>query len=273
MSKSRIFPLAFRLAINKEYLKTQYAGMVNYQNRKTDALLEWYAEQYKDKFDLRNVDRILEAGCGDGTFWKYFIGGKPFKPKVVMTDLVEKMLTDCRENMSSLEIDAEYRTADIDALPFGPESFSAVLAHKVIYHAENPEKAIAGFHHVLKPNGFLGLAVLNQGVYGPIWKLAHSINHDIPDQSLTSRFDNTDADKILPHYFSEITTRNYVSTKEFSDSNAVVKYVETNPIAQPLMLSNNFFALFGKKVSDVIKKTGPLICQYNSTLYLCQKIR
>ena len=56
MANSRVF----QLAIDKEYLtKVQYAGMGNYQNRKSDLLLEWYAAQYTGKYDLKTFKDIL----------------------------------------------------------------------------------------------------------------------------------------------------------------------------------------------------------------------
>lgn len=272
MSGTRMLHPIFQFAFNKKYLReVQYAGMRNYQNRKSDVLLEWYAQQYKDQFDLTTIDRILEVGCGDGDFWKHAVGDRPFKPKIVMTDLVEKMLAHCKDNLSPLKLKAHYQPADIDSLPFKPASFTAVLAHKVIYHAENPEQAIAGFQQVLKPNGFLGLAVLNQGAYQSIWRLANSINPDIPDQSLTVRFNNVDANETLPRYFPEITTRTYTSTRKFVDSEAVVEYVRTHPNTQSLRLSDNFFGLFRAKVKDEIKNKGSFDCEYNSNLYLCRK--
>jgi 2-polyprenyl-3-methyl-5-hydroxy-6-metoxy-1,4-benzoquinol methylase len=262
---------AFQLAIDKEYLTKQYAGMSNYQNRKSDLLLEWYALQYTGKYDLKTLKEILELGCGDGTFWKYALFEQSFKPHITMTDLVRTMLADCQNNLATLKINAHYQTADIDALPFDPGSFNAVLAHKVIYHAANPEKSIADIQHILKPNGFLGLSVLNDGAYRPIWKLAHSINPEVPDRSLSSRFNDIDADITLPKYFPEVTTKTYVSTKKFIKSDEVVAFVKTNPIVEPLKLSDSFFTLFKEKVSEEIEDKGSFECEYNSNLYLCQK--
>ncbi len=262
----------FQYALDKKYLtEVQYAGMGNYQHRKSDALLEWYASQYSGQYNLNSYDEILELGCGDGTFWKYVTNGRAFQPHVVITDLAEKMLEDCKTNLSSVAVNADYQTADIDALPFGPGTFNAILAHKVIYHAEDPEKTIADISKILKPNGLFGLSVLNNGVYRSVWKLANSIDDRIPDASLSSRFSNIDADAALPAYFPTIDTRTYESYKHYATSESVVELVRTNPIAQPLKLSNNFFALFKEKVEEEIENHGTFDTEYNSNLYLCRK--
>lgn len=261
----------FQLANKKENLRAQYAGMANYQHRKSDTLLEWYAAQYNGTYDLRSADNILEIGCGDGSFWKYVTDKQPFTPHLVITDLVPEMLADCEKNLSGLSLNVDFQTADIDALPFGKSSFSAVLAHKVIYHAANPEKSIADIQQMLTPNGFLGLSVLNNGVYQSIWSLAHSINDQVPDRSLSSLFSDSDADVILPKYFPAITTQTYSCTKEYTNSETVVEYVRSNPSTQPLNLSESFFSIFKEKVDEVIEDNGKFESEYNSNLYLCRK--
>lgn len=267
MANSRFF----QLALDKEYLKRQYAGMDKYRHRKSDPLLEWYAKQYTGQYHLGTLHDVLELGCGDGTFWKYAFSGQSFKPQIVMTDLVQEMLTDCQSNLSTLNINARYQIADIDALSFPSGSFNAALAHKVIYHAANPERSVSDIQKILRPNGFLGLSVLNDGVYKSVWTLAHSINPDVPDRSLSSRFSNIDADVTLPRYFPEVTTKTYLSTKRFMQSDEVVAYVKTNPIVEPLQLSNHFFSLFKEKVNELIEDKGSFECEYNSNLYLCKK--
>lgn len=261
----------FQLANTKANLHLQYAGMTNYKNRKSDSLLEWYAAQYNGDYDLHSVDYILEIGCGDGSFWKYIANGQPFTPHVVITDLVPEMLADCKDNLSEVSIHADFQTADIDALPYGKASFGAVLAHKVIYHAANPEKSISDIQQILKPDGFFGLSVLNNGVYKSIWGLAHSIDEQIPDCSLSSLFSDTDANKILPRYFNSTAVHTYSSTKEYLTSDPVVEYVKTNPSVQPLHLSANFFSLFKEKVEDIIEDKGSFTTEYHSNLYICRK--
>jgi len=162
--------------INKSDIKAQYCGMSNYKNRIDQPLLKWYAEQYQGTFDLRNVDEILEVGCGDGSLWKYIVNGTTFTPHVVITDFTELMLAACKENLSALHLNADYQTADIDTLPFSPETFNAVLAHKVIYHAENPTESIAGIQRILKKNGFFGLSVLNFKKGAPLKRMEDCIS-------------------------------------------------------------------------------------------------
>lgn len=262
----------YKIAFDKKYLtEVQYAGMGNYKNRKSDALLQWYADQYNGSYDLSRYDDILELGCGDGTFWKYVADGREFTPHVVITDLAEKMLDDCKANLTDVALNAGYQVADMDVLPFGPGSFNAVVAHKVIYHSEDPAKAIAGIVKVLKPDGLFGLSVLNSGVYKSVWTLANSIEERIPDASLSSRFSDVEADAVLPGYFPAVETRTYVGCKTFANSDAVVELVKTNPIVQPLKLSNNFFSLFKEKVDEEIEKHGTFDTEYNSNLYLCRK--
>lgn len=268
--------VAFGFAIDKTYLTNeQYAGMTNYQHRKNISLIEWHALQYVGAYDLNNVDNILEVGCGDGTFWNVKRDNKyAFHPRhVTITDLSKKMLDECQHNLSDRKLNVDYQIADVDALPFGKGTFNAVLAHKVIYHAIDPSKAILGIREVLKPDGIFGMSVLTNGVNRSVWELAHSLDPQIPDRSFTSRFCDIEADKILPTIFEQVERRDYVNTLELNNSEQVVNAVKSSPVVLPLKLSDNFFALFKKKIEDKIAEEGCFKSENNASLYLCRKIQ
>jgi 2-polyprenyl-3-methyl-5-hydroxy-6-metoxy-1,4-benzoquinol methylase len=262
---------------NKEYLKNeQYAGMNNYQHRKdiyqhgnNIPLTEWLSTQYAGSYNLSGFDQILEVGCGNGTFWQHTTG--VFQSSVVITDLSEKMLEECKRNLSTVNIKANYQVVDIDVLPYGKGTFNAVLAHNVIYHAVNPENSIAGMQEVLKPNGIFGMSVLNQGANQSIWKIANSIDSRVPAQSFTSRFTNIEADKILPTVFKQVEKKEYFNTLRFKTSEPVVNMVKSSPAVQPLKLSDSFFTLFKEKVEAQISDKGYFESELNASLYLCRK--
>ncbi len=267
----RIDPPAYQAAIDKTFLATtQYSGMANYQHRLNDHLMTWYAQQYTGHYEISSAESILELGCGDGSFWTNF-PNLSHTTRLVLTDLAPGMLAASKSTLTKLGLNAEYGIADMEALPFPTATFSSVIAHKVIYHAHQPETAIADIARVLKPDGWFGLSVLQSGAYGSIWKLAHELEPQIPDASLSSRFTEIEAAAILPKYFDQIDTRSYTSTRTYTTAAPVVEYVKTNPIVQPLNVSSQFFNLFSRKVDEIIARDGKLECEYNSNLYLCKK--
>lgn len=135
----------------------QYAGMTNYQYRINDALMAWTAQQYTADFDLHQFNSILEIGCGNGDFWKH-VKGQPFQSSIMLTDSSAGMLEECKKTLATTtSIKPKYDVADLDYLPYKQGSYHAILAHKVIYHATNPTKALQTIHAILAPGGVFGM--------------------------------------------------------------------------------------------------------------------
>jgi ubiquinone/menaquinone biosynthesis C-methylase UbiE len=60
-----------------------------------------------------------------------------------------------------------FRLGDPHALTFPDASFDSVLLHAVLYHLDDPKKALAEVRRVLKPGGFVGVRDVDAS--GDIW--------------------------------------------------------------------------------------------------------
>ena len=94
--------------------------------------------------------RILDIGTGPGivAFLLTELGHD-----VTGVDLSEEMLRNARENVARFNLPVEFRQGDAENLPFEDESFDAVVNRYVLWTLPNPEKAIAEWIRMLKPNG------------------------------------------------------------------------------------------------------------------------
>jgi ubiquinone/menaquinone biosynthesis C-methylase UbiE len=266
---------------DKEYLaKEQYKGTQNFQHRTnifaygTNVdLREWEATQYTGDFNLNICQNILEVGCGDGAFWKYVPSTTYSDKQITLCDLSFSMLQACSVNLASLEIQIpiNYVQADIDYLPFKSPSFDAVLAHNVIYHSSNSMQALRNIKESLKPEGFLGISVLNSNVNQAIWEMAHEIEEQVPNHSFTATFSEKEAEQELPKFFTRVKKREYCNSLHFKESSPVVNMVKSSPVVQKLNLSNMFFDTLTSKVEAKIEENGEFITEFNASLYLCKK--
>lgn len=265
---------------DKEYLaKEQYNGTQNFQHRTgifaygTNVdLREWETTQYTGDFSLTICQNILEVGCGDGAFWKYMSSAAYSDKQITLSDLSSAMLQACSDNLASLQmqIPINYVQADADYLPFKCSSFDAVLAHNMIYHSSNPIQALGNIKESLKPEGFLGISVLNSNVNQAIWEMAHEIDEQVPNHSFTAKFSEKEAEQELPKFFSRVKKQGYCNSLHFKESAPVVNMVKSSPIVQKLNLSNTFFNRLTSKVEEKIKENGELITEFNASLYLCK---
>lgn len=105
--------------------------------------------------DAAGVDagtRVLDVASGPGYVAAQAAGrGAP----VVGVDVAESMVALARR----LHPELEFGHGDAEALPFGDESFDAVVANFLMLHLGRPEQAVAEFARVLAPGGGVALTV------------------------------------------------------------------------------------------------------------------
>ena len=108
--------------------------------------------------------RVLEVGCGPGTFAPYLAAG--IGPgSVTGLDLDARFIERAREKARRAgTINIEYIVGDAYALPFPADSFDAVTSYTGIGVLTEPEKAVAEMIRVCRPGGSVSLM---EAVTGP----------------------------------------------------------------------------------------------------------
>jgi SAM-dependent methyltransferase len=102
-------------------------------------------------------DRVLEIGCGGGTFCNRI---KQFLPKCTVTgvDLDSGHIAWAQNKAAELKLDVTYMEADALALPFADATFDVCFSHTVIDFCQ-PTAFVAEQRRVLKNGG--RLVILN----------------------------------------------------------------------------------------------------------------
>lgn len=126
-----------------------------------DKIAKKYTERYFDDLsDFPFVDRflsylpqgakILDLGCGPGTFTKYLLKKGFFAEGI---DLSFEMLKIAKEKV----LGADFRLMDIRRLDYGDGTFDGLLSAYSLIHvpAEEVPGTLEGFYKVLKPEGVL----------------------------------------------------------------------------------------------------------------------
>lgn len=102
----------------------------------------------------------LDVGCGTG-FFSLLLAEQGHRP--VGVDVAESMLALAREKTAAAGLNATFRTADAERLPFDDDSFDLVVERHVIWTLPDPASALAEWARVLRPGG---RAVLVEGLWG-----------------------------------------------------------------------------------------------------------
>jgi SAM-dependent methyltransferase len=95
------------------------------------------------------VQGFLDAGCGDG---RYLAALRPELPeRIAGVDISERILATARAAVP----DADFRQANLEALPFADGEFDLVLCSQVIEHVLDAPAAARELARVLQPGGVL----------------------------------------------------------------------------------------------------------------------
>ena len=135
------------LDVDKNYLKErQYKSSGNLEAR--IAIHERFRTNPEsfhgwiwDNMELSQPMRVLEVGCGTGQFWTENYKHVDEKSDLTLTDFSEGMIEKIKSKINHSNI--KFEVADIEQLPYDDNTFDLVMAHHVIYHSSDKDKAIS----------------------------------------------------------------------------------------------------------------------------------
>lgn len=126
-----------------------------------------------DSMQVKNNDRILEIGFGNGKFFdKLFLRGNNLRISGI--DFSEEMVKEAEDNNRSSVSSGKLNLywGNSNALPFPDNSFDKVFCINVVYFWEQPGQHLEEIYRVLKPGGtfYTGLRSKESSIRLPFTK-------------------------------------------------------------------------------------------------------
>ncbi len=162
-----------------------------------------------DHFDFPEPCRILELGCGVGKLW--LENAQRIRPMwaITVSDFSAPMLAKTKASLADVHGAFDFQQVDVERIPFGPQTFDAVIANHMLYYARDLDAAVAEIGRVLKPGGRLyastngmnhlkeidDLIVGFRGGSRPIASVIRTFNLDTGRDVLARHFARVHADK------------------------------------------------------------------------------
>lgn len=220
-------------------LKSQYQNATNisarislhklYSTNKTG----WFPWLYK-QCELKENQKVLELGCGNGALWKENYKKLPEKTYVVLNDISEGMLRDTKRELLELEsrkkqkvFDFDFHAFDCHKIPYGAESFDVVMANHVLFYCEDVEKVLKEVKRILKPGGTFICSTYGTKHMKEITELVQGFNSTIilSADKLYENFGLDNGEEILSQYFENIEKRLYDDSLVVDKAEPLIEYI------------------------------------------------
>lgn len=145
-----------------------------------DMALKRRARRVVEELDLKDGERILEVGCGNG-YYLSLLKRLGMRLELVGIDNDELALKDAVKFIGNKKV--KLILTDASKLPFPDSSFDKVVMSEVIEHVKDEKAVLKEIYRVLKKGGILTLTTCNLDYpffWDPInWILQHIFNTHI----------------------------------------------------------------------------------------------
>lgn len=113
---------------------------------------------------LDHKSHILDCGVGTGAFSLALLDSINQPAHISGIDISYPMLTQAQQNLENRCKTLDLRCGDIRRLPYGDDSFDAIIFAHVLEHMSNPVEALREMVRVLKPGAPLIGSVTRKGL-------------------------------------------------------------------------------------------------------------
>lgn len=262
------------LDITKDYLKEkQYKESKYLEARiaihKFGASNESFHSWVFRHLGINKPVRILDVGAGTAEFWKENYSKLPSGCTLVLTDFSAGMLEKAKKNVSGNNV--AFEVADIDRLPFDNEVFDMVLAHHVIYHAENKNKALSELQRVVKKGGLVSITSNSEKHMFNVYEIGRSLDPGFPTDRIIDSFTEEIADTLLLRFFESVQKKISEELLKVTDMEILINYVKSGVEPRNISLASGFWEKYTAIARQEMDAQGYFGIPKRSPLYLCRK--
>ena len=145
-----------------------------------DMALKRRAKRMIQQLELKNGDKILDLGCGDG-YYSYLLSRFSLKIKVTGIDNHAAAIESAKRQARKKNV--KFIIGNAEKLPFPENYFDKIVMSEIIEHVKDDERVLREARRVLKSGGILVLTTPNKDypfLWDPInWTLEHLFNFHI----------------------------------------------------------------------------------------------
>ncbi len=218
-----------------------------------------------DQYELFPGMRVLELGCGTGAVWADHLTVLPQDISILLTDFSSLMLDKARAAMKS-DKRFDFAQVDIQAIPYGVDSFDAVIANHMLYHVPNIEKGLCEAARVLKPGGVFHATTIGDRTQRELRDLYAPFRGRVSfTDAKSSPFTLENGESQLRRHFADVVRREYIDSLRVTDPDDLLDYIQSLQTLPPEVKHDfdvHIRAAFEPNgVLNITKEQGMFVCR------------
>ena len=262
-------------------LKKQYQNASNISSRidlhslysqNKQGWFPWVFEQCQ----IRPGVKVLELGCGDGSFWLQNMQRVPEGCDILLSDISSGMIRDARRSICSefkkvsTHGNYSFRTFSCESIPCEDNCFDLVIVNHVLFYCQDIEAACQEIRRVLKEDGILVCSTYGQRHMSEISRLVAGFDDRIilSANKLYERFGKENGRNILKGSFGSVEWEEYEDGLLITDAEPLISYILSchgNQNQFILERYNEFRNYVKKQIGEdgfsISKEAGLFICK------------
>jgi ubiquinone/menaquinone biosynthesis C-methylase UbiE len=224
----------------------------------------WFNWVFDKLVQLPKEANILELGCGSGMLWKECASRIPEGWVITLSDLSHGMLDAAWRNLVTLGRYFKFEQIDAQAIPYGDETFDAVIANHMLYHVPDRPKALAEIKRVLKSGGrLIATTVGDQHLKEMYEWLARGSLKSF--ESFANPFTLENGLEQLRPFFANVTSASYPDDLHITEVEPIMAYIRST--FRTTELSQNELASIARGLEKEIQEKGYIFIQKDSGLF------
>ncbi|MBZ9686318.1 MerR family transcriptional regulator [Clostridium estertheticum] len=202
--------------------------------------------------------KILELGCGDGSFWLKNKDRLPKQCEITLTDISEGMIEDAKNNLVDMEKSFTFKVMDAQNITFQDSQFDIVIANQVIYYIQNREKVFLEINRVLKPKGVFYTATNGKNHMDELFSMVERFRDKIifPTIKKINEFRLEDGETQLEQWFYPVQIYRYKDSLKVTEVEPLMDYVLSSPSNLNEILNEKDFEELKELFKNNIEKHG-----------------
>ncbi len=259
----------------EERLKQQYinssniTARINLHEEYSSNREGWFRWLYR-MADIKSGERVLELGCGDGSFWKQNLDRIPDNLDITLTDISDGIVHETARTLVIPNSRVSFKVMDAQKIEESDDSFDVVIANHMLFYCDDLSKVLSEIKRVLKPNSRFICSTYSSAHMKEIRELVQSFDDRIAlsVDNLYEKFGKENGREILSKYFSRIEWEQFEDNLTVTKPEPLIAYIMSCHGNQNRFIVDKYheFYSFVKKRTDkgfVVNKDAGVLLAYN----------